>query len=166
LQESRQYLKRAGLDIQVVSAAGTLTVNYATSIRAITEIQTGTYLLMDSYFTEKQSGDFQAALTVLGTVISRPMWSGAEDLAIIDVGRKSMATYYGLPAVKTPTGATCFNMPQEHGRLRLTGEALNLQIGDTVELWVRDANGTINMHDRFYALRNDLVEAVWDIPRT
>jgi D-serine deaminase-like pyridoxal phosphate-dependent protein len=121
---------------------------------------------MDTYFKEKQATDFECALTVLGTVTSRPTWAGAEDLAIIDVGRKSMDTIYGLPTVKTPVGATCFNMPQEHGRLRLEGEARTLKAGDKVELWVRDANGTICMHDRFYAMRNDIVEAVWEIPRT
>ena len=29
---------------------------------------------------------------------------------------------------------------------------------------VRDANGTINLFDRFYAIRGSVVEAVWDIP--
>jgi hypothetical protein len=39
-----------------------------------------------------------------------------------------------------------------------------LGIGDKIELWVRDANGTINHFDRFYVLRNDHVEAIWQIP--
>ena len=166
LVESRRCLEQAGLEVQIVSAAGTLTFKYASAVNGITEIQVGSYLLMDTYFKEKQLTDFDCALTILGTVISRPTWAGAENLAIIDVGRKSTDTIYGLPTVKTPEGATCFNMPQEHGRLQLEGEARSLKAGDKVELWVRDANGTICMHDRFYALRNDIVEAVWDIPRT
>lgn len=165
LLQSRKFFEEQGINVEIVSAAGTLTFTYASAFTGITEVQTGTYLLMDSYFKEKQALDFEMALTVLGTVISRPTWPGAEDLAIIDVGRKSMDQYYGLPVVKSPSDAVCFNMPQEHGRLRLSGNARDLKIGDRVELWVHDANGTINLHDRFYAIRDDLVEAVWDIPR-
>jgi D-serine deaminase-like pyridoxal phosphate-dependent protein len=108
--------------------------------------------------------DFELSLSVLGTVISRPTWPGAEDLAIIDTGRKAMDLTYGMPTLKHPQGATVTSMPQEHGRLRLEGEARDLKLGDRVELWVRDANGTINLFDRFYAIRDDIVEAVWDIP--
>jgi D-serine deaminase-like pyridoxal phosphate-dependent protein len=119
---------------------------------------------MDTAFKEKGVTDFNCTLSVLATVISRPSRPGAENLAIIDVGRKAIDNYYGLPEVKSPAGATLFSMPQEHGRLRLDGVARDLKVGDKVELWVRDANGTVNLYDKFYAMRNDIVEAVWAIP--
>jgi D-serine deaminase-like pyridoxal phosphate-dependent protein len=56
------------------------------------------------------------------------------------------------------------SLSDEHGRIGLEGEGQRLHIGDKIELWVRDANGTINNFDRFYALRNDHVEAIWQIP--
>jgi D-serine deaminase-like pyridoxal phosphate-dependent protein len=84
-------------------------------------------------------------------------------MAILDVGRKGMDTYLGLPTVKDPEGATLFSMPQEHSRIRLEGQALRLKVGDKVELWVRDANGTINLYDKFYGMRDGRVEAVWEI---
>jgi hypothetical protein len=28
---------------------------------------------------------------------------------------------------------------------------------------VKDANGTVNLYDKVYAIRNDIVEAVWDL---
>ncbi len=164
LVQTRQYIEAAGLSVSIVSGSGTFTYKYASKLNGITEIQAGTYLLMDTAFREKGVTDFHCALSVLGTVISRPPRPGAEDLAIIDVGRKSMDNYYGLPEVKTPIDATLFSMPQEHGRLRLTGDAMDLKIGDKVELWVRDANGTINLYDKFYAIRDEIVEAVWEIP--
>jgi len=162
LVETRRYIEQAGLLVEMVSASGTFTYKYATTLPGITEIQAGTYLLMDTTFKEKGVTDFDCALTVLGTVTSRPSWPGAADLAIIDVGRKCIETGWGLPEVKEPAGAIVASLSQEHGRVRLG--AANLQPGDPIELWVRDANNTINLFDKFYAVRNDIVEAVWDIP--
>lgn len=164
LIETRRYIEAAGLEVPIVSGSGTFTYKYVSRLKGITEIQAGTYLLMDTAFREKGVTDFDLTLSVLATVISRPPRPGAEDLAIIDVGRKSIDNYYGLPEVKSPSGATLFSMPQEHGQLRLEGDAQDLQVGDKVELWVRDANGTINLYDKFYAIRDNVVEAVWDIP--
>lgn len=164
LVDTRKLIEASGLEVQIVSASGTFTYKYASKLQGITEIQAGTYLLMDTAFREKGITEFNCALSVLATVISRPLRNGVDDLAIIDVGRKSIDNYFGLPEVKCPTGAKLFSMPQEHSRLKLNGEAKDLKIGDKVELWVRDANGTINLYDKFYALRNNIVEAVWEIP--
>jgi D-serine deaminase-like pyridoxal phosphate-dependent protein len=164
LVETRHYIEAAGLEVPIVSGSGTFTYKYVSRLEGITEIQAGTYLLMDTAFKEKGVTDFNCTLSVLATVISRPSRPGAENLAIIDVGRKAIDNYYGLPEVKSPAGATLFSMPQEHGRLRLDGVARDLKVGDKVELWVRDANGTVNLYDKFYAMRNDIVEAVWAIP--
>lgn len=163
LADTGRFVEEAGLEVQILSAGGTFTYKYAASIEGITEVQAGTYLLMDTAFKEKGVTDFDCALTVCSTVISRPSRAGAEDLAIIDVGRKAISRYLGLPEVKDPVGATVFSMPQEHSRLRLEGPARKLKVGDKVELWVRDANGTVNLYDKFYAIRDDVVEAVWEI---
>ena len=164
LAETRAFIEQAGIPVEIVSASGTFTYRYASQVKGITEIQAGSYLLMDTAFRESGVTDFECCLTVLATVTSRPTWKGAEDLAIVDVGRKAMDLFYGLPTVKEPQGATVVGLSQEHGRLRLEGPARSLRVGDKVEIWVRDANGTINLYDRFHAVRNGVVEAVWDIP--
>jgi D-serine deaminase-like pyridoxal phosphate-dependent protein len=161
---TKEYIEKAGLRVEIVSASGTFTYKYAANIPGITEIQAGTYLLMDTAFQEAGVADFQCSLTVLGTVTSRPTYPGAEDLAVIDVGRKVMGMAYGMPEIKSPSGATILGLSQEHGQVRLTGMSLDLNVGDKLELWVRDANDTINRYESFHAIRDDLVEAVWDIP--
>jgi D-serine deaminase-like pyridoxal phosphate-dependent protein len=162
LVQTRKFIEKAGLQVQIVSGGGTHTYDIVGQIPGVTEVQAGTYLLMDTAF--KESGvDFECALSILSTVISRPKWSGAEDLAIIDVGRKGMDTYWGLPQVKGLRGAELFSVPQEHGRLKLEGTACDLRPGDKIELQVRDANGTVNLYDKFYAVRDEIVEAVWNI---
>jgi D-serine deaminase-like pyridoxal phosphate-dependent protein len=55
------------------------------------------------------------------------------------------------------------SLSDQHGRVQVDDE-VGLKIGDKVELWVADANGTINQFNRFYVLRGDGVEAVWEIP--
>jgi D-serine deaminase-like pyridoxal phosphate-dependent protein len=164
LVETRRYVEDAGLKVKVVSGSGTFTYRVATALEGITEVQAGTYLLMDTAFKEHGVHEFDCALTVLATVTSRPSWAEANDLAVIDVGSKSMNSAFGMPEVKALAGATVLKLSQEHGRVRLQGEARNLKIGDKVELWVRNTNNTVNLYDKFYAIRDDIVEAVWEIP--
>jgi D-serine deaminase-like pyridoxal phosphate-dependent protein len=164
LVQTTEYVEKAGLKVEIVSGSGTFTYRYATQFSGITEIQAGTYILMDTAFRESGVTEFELTLTVLATVISRPKWKGADNLAIIDMGRKATHTHYGLPEVKHPQGAKVIGLSQEHGKVVLEDEALDLKVGDKLELWVRDANDTINLYDKFYALRDETVEAVWDIP--
>jgi hypothetical protein len=51
--------------------------------------------------------------------------------------------------MKSPPGRF-FSMPQEHSRLKLSGAGgcLAPQGGRSRELWVKDANGTINLFDQ------------------
>ena len=164
LADTRRFIEEAGLKVEIVSAGGTFTYKYATGVEGVTEIQAGTYLLMDTAFREKGVQDFDCALTVLSTVISRPSWKGAENLAVIDVGSKAISSHLGTPEIKDPEGATVIRFSQEHGRVALENATRNLNVGDKLELWVRDANGTVNLYDKFYALRDGIVEAVWEIP--
>jgi D-serine deaminase-like pyridoxal phosphate-dependent protein len=164
LVQTRDRLWQAGIPVEIVSGGGTGTFRSAAETRGLTELQIGTYLFNDTTYRDAGLREFDCALTVLGTVISRPRRAGAEDVAILDVGRKAMSTTHGLPEMKTPAG-NIFSMPQEHSRLKLSGpeDAARLKVGDQVELWVKDANGTINYFDQMYAMRGDRVEAVWNL---
>jgi D-serine deaminase-like pyridoxal phosphate-dependent protein len=161
---TRRYLEDAGIPISIVSTSGTFTYRYAAALEGVTEIQAGTYLLMDNTFRDKGVTEFDCALSVLGTVTSRPSYPGGERFAIIDVGRKAMDIAWGLPGVLSPTGAVVTSLSQEHGKLQLSEASITPRVGDNVELSVSDANNTINLYDKFYALRGGIVEAVWDIP--
>jgi len=119
---------------------------------------------MDTAFKEHGVCEFDCALSVLTSVISRSRYPGDIDLAVIDVGRKSVSPILGMPEVKHPVGANVFSLSQEHGRVSLMGDASGLKVGDKIELWVRDANGTINQFDKIYAVRNEFVDDIWCIP--
>ena len=164
LAETRWSVEQAGIPVEIVSAAGTFTYRYAAQVAGITEVQAGSYLLMDTAYQEHGIREFNCALRVLARVISRPTYTGAENLAIIDAGKKSLSTLLGNPEVKNPAGAVVRSLSDEHGRVILSENARDLPIGAPLELWVRDANGTINQFDRFYAVRKDIVQAIWEIP--
>lgn len=154
-------LERAGIRVEIVSGGGSATYQYAASVKGMTELQVGTYIFNDTTYLENGLEQYNCALSVLGTVVSRPQRPGSDGMAIIDVGRKSISCCYGFPQVKSFDGEL-FSMPQEHSRIRpLAGECPG--IGEKVELFVRDANDTVNLYDHMYAMRGDIVEAVWDI---
>jgi D-serine deaminase-like pyridoxal phosphate-dependent protein len=164
LSDTRKYLEAAGIKVEIVSGGGTFTYQYAAEVEGITELQTGTYLLMDTAFQEHGVREFECSLSVLTSVVSTPVYPGAKELVIVDTGRKSVSTVLGLPEVKDPPGARVISLSDEHGRVIFSDPAAALRVGDRIELWVRDANGTINQFDRFYVIRDGLVEAVWKIP--
>ena len=164
LVETKQFIEDSGIDVEIVSGSGSYTYKYASQVPGLTEIQAGTYLLMDTSFYEAGVTEFFPTLTILGTVTSRPTYPGAEDLAVMDVGRKAFMLGDGTPKIKFPKGAEIIGLSQEHGRIGLTNVANSMSVGDKLEIWVWDANITINLYDKFYAIRGDIVEGVWDIP--
>ncbi len=108
LSDTRKYLEAAGIRVEIVSGGGTFTYQYAAGVEGITELQTGTYLLMDTAFQEHGVREFERSLSVLASVVSRPVYPGAEGLVIVDTGGKSLSTALGLPEVKDPPGPGSF----------------------------------------------------------
>jgi D-serine deaminase-like pyridoxal phosphate-dependent protein len=166
LAGTRHFLEARGIEVAIVSGGGTFTYQYAAEIEGITEVQAGTYLLMDGAFQEHGVYEFERAMSILTIVISRPAYPGAKSLAIVDCGKKSIGTSLGLPEVKSPAGLKCISLSDEHGRVSMEGSPAPIHLGDQVEFWVQDANGTINQFDRIYAVRDGMVEDIWLIPES
>ena len=156
LLDTRSYVEAAGIPVEVVSAGGTGTYDITGRIPGITEIEAGSYATMDASYARLNLG-FEIALTLLATVISRP----ARDRAILDAGYKSMTTEFGIPQPKNLPGASISKMSEEHCRADV--EDADLRPGDKVEIIPSHGCTTINLHDRFYGIRDGRVEAVWEI---
>lgn len=164
LAGTRRYLEAAGIAVPIVSAGGTFTYRFAAMVDGITEVQAGSYLLMDTGFQDHGVREFEPCLSVLTTVISRPDYPGAGGLVIIDTGQKSISVALGNPEVMQPLGLSVRTLSDEHGRLDAATADARPPLSSRVELRVRDANGTIKQFDRFYAVRDGVVEGVWTIP--
>jgi D-serine deaminase-like pyridoxal phosphate-dependent protein len=157
LVESAEMIRAAGLPCPIVSAGGTATWDWTATTPGITEIQAGSYAVMDN-FHAPMAGDFEKALTVLATVISRP-----PDRVIVDAGNKSLAA----PALTTIRGhdLAAFRFDEEHG-LFVADANYPLRVGDVVELVPGYAPGTVNWYDAYHVVDGDRVVDIWPvIPR-
>ena len=125
LAETKAAFDRSGLAAGTVSSAGTSTLREALADPTITEIQAGTYVLMEADL-DGLPLPFVPACAVMATVISR-----TTDRAVLDVGRKSIACDYGPPAPLL-SGAVLESIHDEHTTLRFGGDAPKL--GHRVEL--------------------------------
>jgi D-serine deaminase-like pyridoxal phosphate-dependent protein len=162
LLDTREHLERAAVPVEICGAGATTTWNIAGAMDGITEIDPGSYVLMDAGLAEALPDlEFGLALALHATVISRP----ARDRAVIDCGHKAIgrAGDGGMPRVAWPSGATVNRLNSEHGILDVSGEATNLQVGDRVVLFPRYHGSAVVAHDHFVGVRDGVVECVWQI---
>lgn len=157
LVETAARMREQGLAADVVSAGGTGTAAMTARFPGITEIQPGSYATMDARYGGLDLG-FEPAVAIVTQVISVPR----KDRAVLDAGLKSATTEFGNPLVRSPEGWRLAHLSEEHGVLhREGGEPLAL--GDRVALIPTHGCTTNNLHDRFFAVRDGAVEAVWPI---
>ena len=153
-------IRDAGVEVRIVSAAGTGTYAITGRVDGITELQCGSYVFMDGDYLEVFD-DFAPALTVLTTVVSRQR----DDLAVTDLGLKSISVDRGLADVLSPSGASIIGHSEEHTKIELKGkEARSLKIGDKVRVRPRHGDTTINLHEFYFGVRNGKLEAAIPIP--
>ena len=157
LVDTANRIRASGIPCEVVSAGGTGTYDISGRIDGITEIQAGSYALMDTDYVSV-GVPFEQAFSVLGTIVSRP----APDRCVADCGHKSMTKDHGNPAVKGIDGATVTALNDEHATIALP-PASTLAVGDLIQLLPSHTDPTINLHDVFYAVEGDRVVDVWPI---
>ena len=148
-------LEAEGIRCPIRSAGGIATWNWTAAYPGITEIQAGTYVVMDNYHGQMVPG-FEHSLTVQATVISRQ-----SDKVIVDAGNKSVAA----PTDVTMVGhdeVTVFRFDEEHGIFSAPGGS-PLAVGDPVALVPGYSPTTANWYDAFHVVRDDVVTDVWPI---
>lgn len=143
-------------DATVVSAGSTLTYEVAGTTPGVTEIQAGSYALMDTAFAQP-GVPFVEALRCLSTVLSVQ-----GNLAVLDAGLKTLATDHGNPGLDDDAGAQVLFLSDEHTTLVIR-EGFAAQPGDRMWLRPSHVDPTVNLHDRLYAFRGDAVEEVWPV---
>jgi D-serine deaminase-like pyridoxal phosphate-dependent protein len=159
LVESAETLRKAGFDARVVSTGGTGTHTVSGDYPGITEIQAGSYLLMDDAYLGR-GATFRRSLTVLTTVIST---RGAEN-AVLDCGVKAMSGERGLPSLKDMPGTHIAALHAEHALVELDPRVSpKLTPGQKIELWVHYSDATVNLHTSLHGVRNGQLEEVFHI---
>ncbi len=158
--ESAALLESAGIDVSTIrSTGGTGTYAVSGDYPGITEIQAGSYLLMDNIYLSR-GAPFQRSLTVLATVIST---RGAEH-AVLDCGVKVISGERGLPALKDLPGALLTALHAEHALVELDPRVSpQLMPGQKVQVWVHYSDATVNLHSQMFGVRHGELEETFKI---
>jgi D-serine deaminase-like pyridoxal phosphate-dependent protein len=156
LTGTADLLREKGLPVEIVSTAGTGTCRFTADWQAITDVQPGSYVVMDTDYGRVDGLGFEHALTVLASVVSK-----RGNVAIVDAGLKTLSTDAG-PASPRDLEAEYAPFGDEHGRLAFK-DGNPLAHGDYVQLLPRHCDPTINLHDVYYVTRGDYVVGVWPI---
>ena len=148
--EAMRLLLAAHADVggEVISAGGTGTWDLNTWA---TEIQAGSYALMDTAYAQLDL-PFRQALSVLATVISV-----SPRHAVADCGLKALGMDHGNPAID---GATVRFCSDEHVTFVPAG---GVRPGDRIRVWPAHVDPTVAYHSRLHVVDDDRVLESWAV---
>lgn len=148
-EEAMALLKRAHADVggEVISAGGTGTYDLN---RTATEIQAGSYVLMDTAYA-KLGLPFRQALFLLATVIHV-----SDRWAVADCGLKALGMDHGNPEVE---GGRVWFCSDEHVTF---APDRPVQVGERVRVWPAHVDPTVAYHERIVLASGD--EVVDELP--
>jgi D-serine deaminase-like pyridoxal phosphate-dependent protein len=157
LIEVADHLEADGHQCPIRSAGGTGTWAWTAAFPGVTEIQAGTYVVIDNFHAPMAAG-FEHALTVQATVISR-----SPGRLIVDVGGKSIGA--GDLASIVGLGYPVLRFDEEHGIFVAPVEGVPA-VGERVTLVPGYSPTTVNLYDAYHVVEDDRVVDIWPvIPR-
>ncbi len=155
LTGTRRALENANIPVAVVTGAGTGTWEFVAGYPGVTEIQPGSFVLMDCAYRAVRP-EFGYALSILAAVISvRPDWY------VLDAGSKAISQDFGTPMIKGKGDEKVMGLSEEHTKVKRDVAPVN--VGDRREVLPAHCCATMNLHRQCLAVRKGKVEAVWPI---
>ena len=152
VEQSMALLRQAHGDVggDIVSAGGTGTHDMHGST-GVTEVQAGSYALMDTHYGSLGL-PFEQALHILGTVISV-----CNDWAVADVGLKALGMDHGNPSIVDGEVWFCSD---EHVTFSPTAP---VAVGDRVRVIPAHIDPTMSMHEAAWITSHGEVVDRWPI---
>ena len=157
LVDAVDYLAERGHPSEVVSGGGTGTWYITGAHPRITEVQAGSYALMDCFHGNLVPGGFEVAMTVLGTVISRQ-----GNTVVLDCGRKSVGIDFVTPPLAAYPDAQIRYYAEEHCLADFPGPP-PLDLGDRAEVIAGYGPTTVNLYDVFHVVEGGVVTDIWPV---
>jgi len=150
VSDSMEKLLASHRDVggEVISAGGTGT--YAMN-RVATEIQAGSYALMDTAYSALEL-PFRPALTLLARVISV-----SPDYAVADCGLKALGMDHGNPHI---ADARVWFCSDEH--VTFAPES-PVAVGDAIRVWPAHVDPTLAYHERLHIADGETVIDHWPV---
>jgi D-serine deaminase-like pyridoxal phosphate-dependent protein len=139
-----------GGDVVSGGGTGTWSIN-----RWVTELQAGSYCLMDTEYVPHAEG-FENALTCLATVISR----SSKGWGVLDAGLKAFGMDHGDPKVLDV--GDCWFVSDEHITFGIA-DGVDVRVGDRVRLIPAHVDPTVSQHERMHVVDGDEIVDVWEV---
>ena len=148
--EAMELLLKAHADVggDVISAGGTGTYDVNTWA---TEIQAGSYALMDTAYAQLDI-PFEQALFVLATVVSV-----SEGWAVADCGLKSLGMDHGNPSM---LGGEVWFCSDEHTTFKPSAP---VRVGDRVRFVPAHVDPTVAKHEQMHVVSEEEAVEVWPV---
>ena len=163
---TQQKMKQSGLNTEIFSGGGTGTYNIYHLVPGFTDVQAGSYIFMDMQYIaignadgQPVYDDFEPSLTVLATVVN-DRFPGR---LTTDAGAKALTINVPRAGVIGEPGFDYNAGSDEFGSITFKEARKEWKMGDRMELIVPHCDPAVNLYDYMYAIRNDRVEAVWEI---
>jgi D-serine deaminase-like pyridoxal phosphate-dependent protein len=155
LVSTRRLIEQAGIAVSTVTGGGTGTAEFVGGFDGVTEIQPGSFILMDHAYHAVRP-EYGCALSILATVISRrPRWY------VLDAGSKAISRDFGTPVIKGRAGDSVVKLSEEHTTVQTDDGTI--AVGDRVEVVPTHCCATMNLHRACVAVRRGRIEALWAI---
>jgi D-serine deaminase-like pyridoxal phosphate-dependent protein len=155
LVATRRLIEKADIAVPVVTGGGTGTWEFVSAFPGMTEIQPGSFVLMDcAYHTVRP--EFGCALSIRATVISR-----RPGYYVLDAGSKAISRDFGTPVIKDRSQDRVLKLSEEH--TRVDSEDASVRVGDVREVIPAHCCATMNLHRNCVGVRKGRIEAMWPI---
>ena len=160
-------LRRASIEVRVVSGGSTPTLFRSHEIPSLNEIRPGTYIFNDLNTVRSGACSLaDCAATVLATVVS----TARAGQMVIDGGSKTFSSdRLANPAevifghILEAPGARFHKMNEEHGYVDIAAAGRAFRVGERVRVVPNHVCTAMNLHERVYGIRNETVEEVWPV---
>ena len=153
--EVKKAIEAAGIPVDVVSTGESWTYDVAASYPDVTEIEGGTYVVMEIPYAYMR--EFRLAARVMGRVYARP----DAHTAIGDVPIDAIGAPNGVPTLEG-FGGVAVKEIDHHGVVLSSRDALRLEIGAHFFLLTHQQDITMNRWDRYVGVRNGVVETIFE----
>jgi D-serine deaminase-like pyridoxal phosphate-dependent protein len=152
LQNVIREVRSTGVELEVVSVGGTPSTPIWAEFEEVTELQPGAYVYNDVMQMERGVSKANCAVTLTGTVMSKP--SG--DQAVVDAGSKSFAFDCGrYPSPVDDVNGEVVALSEEHAVLKSESGAIRAELGDRLAFFPYHICTLIDLWDRIQFCRND-----------
>jgi D-serine deaminase-like pyridoxal phosphate-dependent protein len=141
--------ERVGGDVISAGGTGTYAVN-----DAATEVQAGSYTLMDTAYAAMPDLPFERALSLWCTVLHV-----SDGWAVADGGLKALGMDHGNPSID---GADVLFCSDEHTTF-VPDAAHPVAVGQKVRLWPAHVDPTVALHDTLHLVTEDQVTDRWPV---